>query len=120
MAGQPQRLRRHRHPRLTACAATAIPGSPLESRIEEWIDEMSTITEAVSNPIIIAGWHSDGYGPEMYRRMCEMEERCYDGVLANLESLEPDNPMRQIVATYQASRELKAATGQPSYIIAEG
>lgn len=105
---------------LNACAATAIPGSALETQVEEWIDQMDTITKAVSNPIIIAGWHSDGYGPEMYRRMCEMEERCYDGVLANLESLEPDNPMRQIVAAYQGSRELMAATGQPSYTITEG
>ena len=105
---------------LNACAATAIPGSPLESQVEEWIDQMATITQAVTNPVITEGWLSREYGNEMYRRMCEMEQQCYDGVLANLESLEPDNPMRQIVAAYQASRELMAATGQPSYVITEG
>ena len=105
---------------LNACAATVIPGSPLESSIEEWIDQMETITQAVANPVITEGWHSQEYGLEMYRRMCEMEQQCYDGVLAYLESLELDNPIRQIVAAYQASRELMAATGQPSYTITEG
>ena len=105
---------------LKACADAAIPRSGLESQIEEWIDEMDTITEAVANPIIINGWDTEGYGPEMYRRMCEIEARCYDGVLTNLESLEPNNPMRRIVAAYQASRAQMAATGQPGYVITEG
>lgn len=52
--------------------------------------------------------------------MCEIEARCYDGVLTNLESLEPNNPMRRIVAAYQASCALMAATGQPGYVITEG
>lgn len=56
----------------------------------------------------------------MYRRMYEIEARCYDGVVASLESLEPNNPMRRIVAAYQASRARMAATGQPRYVITEG
>lgn len=38
-----------------SCADAAIPCSSLESQIEEWLDEMATIGEAVSNPVIIKG-----------------------------------------------------------------
>lgn len=61
-------------------------------------------------------WESAGYRSEFYRRCSKIEERIYNAVLAVLERLEPDNPLREMAAAYQAARTVKATRQQPSFI----
>lgn len=105
---------------LERCARTAIPGSPLETRSEDWLDEIDTIIQACQDPDIRAGWDTDGHRRNIHGRLAEIESECYDLVLANLERLEPDNPMRELVRQYQAARAAKEQLGTPSYTIREG
>ena len=105
---------------LQYCAYTAIPGSPLETRSEDWLDETDTIIQACQDPGVQAGWDRDGHRRNIYDRLAEIESECYDLVLADLECLEPDNPMRELVRQYQAARTGKEQLGTPSYTIREG
>ena len=105
---------------LERCARTAIPGSPLETRAEDWQEEIDTISRACQDPDIQAAWNTDGHRRNIHGQLAEIERECYDLVLANLERLEPDNPMRELVQRYQAARAEKEQLGTPSYIIREG
>ena len=105
---------------LERCARTAIPHSPAETRYEDGLDEIDTISRACQDPGVQAGWDTDGHRRNIHGRLAEIESECYDLVLANLERLEPDNPMRELVQRYQQARIAKEQLGTPSYIIQEG
>lgn len=105
---------------LERCARTAIPHSPAEVRYEDWLEEIDTISRACQDPDIRAAWDTDGHRRNIHSRLAEIESECYDLVLANLERLEPNNPMRELVHRYQAARAAKELLNTPSYTIREG
>lgn len=100
---------------LQYCGQHAWPGSELENNIESWADAIEMLANACATPIIIAGWESEGYRGEFYRRCSEIEERAYNAVLADLERLEPDNPLREMIAAYQAARRVMIEEPEPTY-----
>ena len=98
----------------------ARPGFQMEDSIENWADEMDSIESACRNPEIRAGWRSAGHGRSIYNRLCEIEEQCYNGLLAHLEELEPDSPVHDVIRRYQEARALRAENNDPLYKIIEG
>lgn len=110
-----QRTCRGAQAMLQYCGQHAWPGSELENNIEIWADRIEKLADACTTPIIIAGWESEGYRSEFYRQCSEIEERAYNAVLADLERLEPDNPLCEMVAAYQATRRVMIEQQQPTY-----